>query len=153
VGLTTSTADNRCCHRCAAAGQRGTAERTAAPHWDPAYRMCPPCAAAVEILLTETDTQPRPDGADGFTFPEHPAHTGAPHFLWCPEIRGFVAQVADHAAAVGASASPGAPAGLSPRAGEPQNVLRPLSASPLVSSPPAKPVVLPAPHPRPGGDR
>jgi hypothetical protein len=115
VGLTTPTLDNRRCDRCAAAGQRGTAERTFAPHWDPAYRMCSPCAAAVEILLTETDTLPQPGGAGGWRFQSHPAHTGAPDFLWCPEIRGFAAQLADHAAAVGASASPGGAAGPSAR--------------------------------------
>jgi hypothetical protein len=153
VGLITPTLDNRRCDRCAAAGQRGTAERTFAPHWDPAYRMCSPCAAAVEILLTETRTLPQPDGAGGWTFPSHPAHTGAPDFLWCPEIRGFAAQVADHSAAVGASASPGAPAGASTRAGEAQALLGPSGASPLVASPPAEPVVVTALHARTGEAR
>lgn len=148
-----ATRDDCRCDRHAAVGQRGTHERTTAPYWDPGYRMCAPCAAAVDLLLAETDTEPQPDGAGGWTFPAHPAHSGAPHFLWCPEIRGFAAQVADHAAAVAASLPPGAPAGPFPRALGPGNVLRPYSAPPVVSPRAAEPVVAPAPRPKPGGER
>lgn len=151
MGLTTPTLDRRRCDRCAAAGQRGTAERTFAPHWNPAYRMCPACAAAVEILLAETSTLPQPDGAGDWTFPAHPAHSGAPHFLWRPEVRGFAAQVADHGGAIAASPPTGAPASPSPRALDPGNVLGPSGAPPVVSPRPAEPVVVPAPHQQPGG--
>lgn len=106
------------CDRCAAAKVRGIPGRTSAPYWDPGYRMCPTCTRAVAVLFDETDGWPRPDG-DGWRFPSHPAHTGAPDFLWRPEIRGFAAQVANQNPAIAPSLPPGAPATPSPRALEP----------------------------------
>jgi hypothetical protein len=88
------------CHRCAAAGQRGSGTATSAPFWDPAYRMCGPCLAAVLFLLDATGTRPVAGGVGKpFAFPHHPAHTGAPHYLWRPDSRGLAAQVADADAA------------------------------------------------------
>lgn len=95
------------CHRCAAAGQRGTSTTTSAPYWDPAYRMCGPCLAAVGYLLDATGTRPEPAG-DGWTFPAHAAHTGAPHFLWNPDKRGLAAQIADGGTAACPSPVPAA---------------------------------------------
>jgi hypothetical protein len=97
------------CDRCAAAGQRGTAETTSAPYWDPDYRICAPCLAAVLFLVDATGTRPEPAG-DGWTSPTHPAHTGAPHYLWNPDKRGLAAQIADRGGAAWPAEAPAVPA-------------------------------------------
>lgn len=80
------------CDRCTTAGRREIPENTSAPYWDPDYRICRVCLAAVLWLLDATGTRPEPAG-DGFTSPTSPAHTGAPHYLWIPNKDGLAAQI------------------------------------------------------------
>jgi hypothetical protein len=83
------------CDRCTAAGVRGGLPvETTAPFWDPTYRLCRPCRLAVDVLLEATATLPQPEG-DGWRFIDSPAHSGAPHFLWRPDIRGLAAQIGE----------------------------------------------------------
>lgn len=95
---------DRCAHANTLPGGRVDARKPSLPvDWDAGYRMCQACRGAVEVLLDATGTRPTVDADGTWVHPTHPAHTGHPHYLWRPDIRGLASQIGQ---APAAAASP-----------------------------------------------
>jgi hypothetical protein len=74
------------CDRCTAVGRRFAPGGTHPSPWDDGVRFCHACLLAVRDIVDRAG-------------PVSPTHSGAPHFLWRPDMRGFAAQLARDGAA------------------------------------------------------